>query len=53
MLFSFAPDKYGISGPKGLEHSNSCTGDKSPAYPEGEFFRSLQKWINLLGLRTG
>jgi hypothetical protein len=29
------------SGPKGLKDGNVYAGDKSPAYPEDEFFRSL------------
>ena len=29
------------SGPKGHNDDNVCAGDKSPAYHEGEFFRTL------------
>jgi hypothetical protein len=30
-----------IIGPKGHEDDNVYAGDKSPAYPQDEFFRSL------------
>jgi hypothetical protein len=33
--------KNRTSGPKGREDDKVYAGDKSPAYPEDEFFRSL------------
>jgi hypothetical protein len=41
MLFAIAPAKNRTSGPKGHKDANVYAGDKSPAYPENEFFRSL------------
>jgi hypothetical protein len=41
MLFQFSPAKNLTSGPKGHKDDNVYAGDKSPAYPEGESFRSL------------
>jgi len=41
MLFLFVPAKNRTSGPKGHRYDNVYAGDKSPAYPETEFFRSL------------
>jgi hypothetical protein len=41
MVFLFAAAKNRTSGPKGRKSNNVHAGDKSPAYPEGEFFRSL------------
>jgi hypothetical protein len=41
MLFPFAPAKNRTSGPKGHKRNSVCAGDKSPAYPKDEFFRSL------------
>jgi hypothetical protein len=41
MLFPFAPAKSRTSGPKGLKDDKVYAGDKSPAYPEREFFSSL------------
>jgi hypothetical protein len=40
MLFPFAPAKNRTSGPKGHKDDKVYAGDKSPAYPEDEFFRS-------------
>jgi hypothetical protein len=41
MLFLFVLAKNRTSGPKGHKYDNAYAGDKSPAYPETEFFRSL------------
>jgi hypothetical protein len=41
MLFPFALAKDRPSGPEGHKDDNAYAGDKSPAYPEDEFFRSL------------
>jgi hypothetical protein len=41
MLFAFAPPKNRTSGPKGHKDGDVLCRDKSPAYPEDEFFRSL------------
>jgi hypothetical protein len=41
MLFPFAPAKNRTSGPKGHKDDKVYAGDKSPAYPEDEFFHSL------------
>jgi hypothetical protein len=41
MLFLFVPAKNRTSGPKGHKYNNFYAGDKSPAYPETEVFRSL------------
>jgi hypothetical protein len=41
MLLVFVPAKNRTSGPKGRKDDNVCAGDKSPAYPKTEFFRSL------------
>jgi hypothetical protein len=38
MLSPFAPAKNRTSGPKGHKGDNIYAGDKSPAYPEDEFF---------------
>jgi hypothetical protein len=37
----FVPAKNRTSGPKGHKGDNVYARDKSPAYPETEFFRSL------------
>jgi hypothetical protein len=41
MLFPFAPAKTVPQGKKATRGGNVYAGDKSPAYPEDEFFRSL------------
>jgi hypothetical protein len=41
MLFPFAPAKIVSQGLKGHKDDKDYAGDKSPAYPEDEFFRSL------------
>jgi hypothetical protein len=42
MLFLFVPAKNRTSGPKGRKDDKVCAGDKSPAYPEIEVFRSCK-----------
>ncbi len=41
MLFDCNPAKNRTSGPKGHKDGDVNAGDKSPAYPEDAFFRSL------------
>jgi hypothetical protein len=41
MLFLIVHAKNRTSGPKGHKYDNVYAGDKSPAYPETEFFGSL------------
>ena len=41
MLFPFPPAEKRTSVPKGHKDANVYAGDKSPAYPQAEFFRSL------------
>jgi hypothetical protein len=43
MFFPFAPAKNRTSGPKGYEDDNVYAGDKSPAYPEDESFRTTKR----------
>jgi hypothetical protein len=57
MLFLFVPAKHRTSGPKGHKYDNVYAGDKSPAYPETEFFRSPksrggESWLRF-SVRTG